>query len=64
MSTKENGSMQALSVYSYWMLGPRDSKQGSGGGGGIIVMAYFWKNRAEVSGMRAETLYLFQTKKM
>lgn len=58
MSTKENGSMQALSVYSYWMLGPRDSKQG-----GIIVRGYFWKIRAEVSGIRAETLYLFQTKK-
>lgn len=50
--------MQALSVYSYWMLGPRDSKQG-----GIIVRGYFWKIRAEVSGIRAETLYLFQTKK-
>lgn len=32
------------------------------GPGGIIVMGYFWKIRAEVSGIRSETLYLFKTR--
>ena len=57
MWTKEKGSMHALSVYSYWMPGPHGSKQR-----GIIVRGYFWKIQAEVSGIRAEILYLFNTR--